>query len=101
MLGGKRKNKLKNKQTNQEKRKKKEKKTKREKIRKNNERNQEKIDNTQQDRLCMDRDETVNPIMSECSKLAQEKYKSKHNWVGKVIHWELCKRLKFDHTTKW
>ena len=22
-------------------------------------------------------------------------------WVGKGIHWELCKRLKFDHTTKW
>ena len=21
--------------------------------------------------------------------------------VGKVIHWELCKKLKFDHTNKW
>ena len=21
-------------------------------------------------------------------------------WVGKVIHWELCKELKFDHTNK-
>ena len=27
--------------------------------------------------------------------------KTKHDWVGKVIHLELCKKLKFDHTTKW
>ena len=24
-----------------------------------------------------------------------------HDWVGKVIQWELCKRPKFDQTTKW
>ena len=24
-----------------------------------------------------------------------------HEWVGKVIHWELGKKLKFDHTNKW
>ena len=23
------------------------------------------------------------------------------DWVGKMIHWELCKKLKFDHTYKW
>ena len=23
------------------------------------------------------------------------------DWVGKVIHWEICKKLKFDHTTIW
>ena len=28
-----------------------------------------------------------------CRKLAQKKYQSKDNWVGKVITWELCKRL--------
>ena len=27
--------------------------------------------------------------------------KSEHGRVGKVIDWELCKRLKFDHTHKW
>ena len=26
--------------------------------------------------------------------------KSKNDWVGKVIRWELCKRFKFDHITK-
>ena len=25
----------------------------------------------------------------------------RHNWVGKVIHWEMCKKFKFDHTNKW
>ena len=24
-----------------------------------------------------------------------------NDWDGKVIQYELCKRLKFDHTTKW
>ena len=24
-----------------------------------------------------------------------------YDWVGKVIHWELCKRLKFGHAYKW
>ena len=32
--------------------------------------------------------------------MLRKKYKTRHNWVGKVIHWELCKRLKFDHSTK-
>ena len=24
-----------------------------------------------------------------------------HDWVGKVIHWEMCKKLKFNHTNQW
>ena len=47
------------------------------------------IDKTQQNskcRLCGDRDETINHIISECSKLAQKEYKARHNWVDKVIH---------------
>ena len=24
-----------------------------------------------------------------------------HDWVGKVIHWEMCKKFKFDHANKW
>ena len=51
------------------------------------------IDRMQQNckyRLWSDRDETINHI-SECSKLAQKKYKARHDWVGKVIHWEIRK----------
>ena len=62
------------------------------------------IDKTQQNskcRLCSDRDETINHIISECSKLAQKEYKARHDWIGKVIHWEMCKKFKFDHTNKW
>ena len=43
----------------------------------------------------------INYIISERSKLAQKKHKARHDWVGKMIHWELYKKLKFDHTTKW
>ena len=62
------------------------------------------IDKTQQNSKCRlrgDRDETINHIISECSKLAQKEYKARHDWVGKVIHWEMCKKFKFDHTNKW
>ena len=40
-------------------------------------------------------------IISEYFKLAQKGYKIMHDWIGKVIHWELCKRLKFNHANKW
>ena len=60
------------------------------------------IDKTQQNikcRLCCDREKTVNHIISKCSKLAQE-YKARHDWVGKLIHWEMCRKFQFDHTNK-
>ena len=61
------------------------------------------IDKTQQNskcRRCGDRDETINHIISECNKLAQE-YKARHGWVSKVIHWDMCKKFKFEHADKW
>ena len=30
--------------------------------------------------------------------IGTKKYMTWQNWVGMVIHWELCKRLKFDYT---
>ena len=51
-------------------------------------------------RLCSDRDEIINHIISECSKLAPKEYQTRHDWVGEVIHWEMCKKFKFDHTNK-
>ena len=62
------------------------------------------IDKTQQNskcRLCGDRDETINHIICECNNLAQKEYKARHDWVGKVINWEMCKKFKFDHSNKW
>ena len=62
------------------------------------------MDKSQQNskcRLCCDRDETVNHIISECSKLAQNENKARHDWVGKLIHWKICRKFQFDHTIKW
>ena len=51
-------------------------------------------------RLCGDRDETINHIISECCKLSLKEYKARHDCVGKVIYWEMCKKFKFDHANK-
>ena len=40
-------------------------------------------------------------MIGEWSKLTQREYKTQYNWVRKVIHWEFCKKLKFDYTTKY
>ena len=52
-------------------------------------------------RLCGNRNETINHIISECSKLVQNQYKDRHDWVGKVKNWEMCKKFKFDSANKW
>ena len=62
------------------------------------------IDKTQQNsrcKLCGDRDEMINHIISKCIKLAQKEYKTRHHWVCKMIYWELCKKFKFDHPNRW
>ena len=51
--------------------------------------------------LGKDRNETVNNTISEYSKLVEKEYKTRHDWVGKVIHWWLGKRLKLYHAYKW
>ena len=52
-------------------------------------------------RWCGDRDETTNNVISEWSKLPQKKFKTRHEWEGKIIHWEMCKKFEFDRTNKW
>ena len=61
------------------------------------------INKTQQNnkcRLCDNKDETTNHIIRECSKLTQKEYKTRHDWVGKMILWDMHKKFKFDHTNK-
>ena len=53
------------------------------------------IDKTLENNRCRlydDRDETINYIISECRKLAQN---IRVNLVGKVFKWEFCMKLKF------
>ena len=55
-----------------------------------------KIDKTQQNskcRLCGDRNEMINYIISKCTKLAKKENKIRHGWEGKVIYWELCEKF--------
>ena len=47
-----------------------------------------------------ERDEIANHIISECNKRTQKECKTRNDWVGKVIHLELSKRLKFDNVEK-
>ena len=47
-----------------------------------------------------DRDESINHIISECGKLGQKEYKTRHDWVGKVINREICNKFKSDHKNK-
>ena len=63
-----------------------------------------KIDKTQQEskcRMCGQVDESVNHILSECSKIAQKEYERQYDWVGKKVHWEVSKRCGFDVNEKW
>ena len=62
-----------------------------------------KIHKTQQNNkcwLCGDRDKMIDHIISECSNLGQKEYTTRHDWMGKVIHKELCKKFNFDYTNK-
>ena len=45
-----------------------------------------------------EKDQIINHIISECGKLAKKEYKTKHNWVGKMIHLELCYEMVFAQT---
>ena len=33
--------------------------------------------------------------------LVKKEYKNRHDWVRKMIHWKLCKRLKFNAADQW
>ena len=62
-----------------------------------------KIDKTLQNSKCLfrgDRDKTMNHIISKYRKLVQKVYKTRLDWVRKVIHRESCKHFKSDHTRK-
>ena len=42
--------------------------------------------------------ETINHIISECNKLTKREYKTRYEWVGKMINWESCKGMVFAQT---
>ena len=52
-------------------------------------------------RLCGEKGETINHIVSECKMLAQREYKRRHDNIARNIHWELCGELDIDRAKKW
>ena len=63
-----------------------------------------KIDKTQEDskcRMCFKADESINHLLSECSKMAQKEYKRRHDWIGRKIHWEVCKKYGLHTKDRW
>ena len=52
------------------------------------------IDKSQGDslcRVCRKVDESIDHIVSGCSKLAQKEYKRRHDNLGKIVHWKLAR----------
>ena len=52
-------------------------------------------------RMCGQRGESVNHIISECSKLAQREYKRRHDNVARYVHWMLCGKYKLGRADAW
>ena len=61
-----------------------------------------KIDKSQGDslcRVCKKVDDSIDHIISGCSKLAQ--YKRRHDNLGKIVHWKLARKCNFEAGDKW
>ena len=46
--------------------------------------------------MCKKADESIDDIVSGCSKLAQKEYKRRHDNLGKIVHWKLARRCNFE-----
>ena len=51
--------------------------------------------------MCRKVDESIDHIVSDCSKLAQKEYKRRHDNLGKIVHWKLARKCNFDTGDKW
>ena len=63
-----------------------------------------KIDKSQEQTKCRmwsKADETINHIVSECPKLVQKEFKRRHDWIGRRIHWEICRANGVHVKPKW
>ena len=63
-----------------------------------------KIDKSQEQMkctMCSRTDETINHNISECPKLTQRDYKRRHDWIGRHIHWKICRSNGVHVKSKW
>ena len=52
-------------------------------------------------RLCNQYEETMDHIISGCSKIAHTDYKYRHNKVAAMLHWNLCQNYGIPVARKW
>ena len=52
-------------------------------------------------RLYKKADESIDHVVSGCSKLAQKEYKRRHDNLGKIVHWKLARKCNFEAGDKW
>ena len=52
-------------------------------------------------RMCRKVDESIDHILSGCSKLAQKDYNRRHDNLGKIVHWKLPRKCNFEAGDKW
>ena len=58
-----------------------------------------KIEKSQGDslsRVCRKVDESIDHIVSGCSKLAQKEYKRRHDNLEKIVQWKLARKCNFE-----
>ena len=52
-------------------------------------------------KLCGQKGETINHIISECMCLAQKEYKRRHDHIARLVHWTLCCKYDLSRSEKW
>ena len=58
-----------------------------------------KIDKSQKDtlcRLCKKADESIDHVVSGCSKFAQKEYQRRHGNLCRIAHWKLARKCNFE-----
>ena len=51
--------------------------------------------------MCRKVDKSIDHTISACSKLVQKEYKTRHNNMGKIVHWKLSIKCNFEARDKW
>ena len=51
-------------------------------------------------RLCQKADESIDHVVSGCSKFAQMEYKSRHDKLDEIVHWKLAGNFNFEAADK-
>ena len=52
-------------------------------------------------RICKEKDETINHVISECPGLAQREYKRRHDKVARTLHWNISRAFGFECNERW